>query len=109
MSLLVRDVKRKYDYILTFKRLYIFIKIKSFSYYFLSFLLIFIMNYYLLLFCSIYKESQNSLIINYIMGILESILTSIGIALVVSLLRIAGLKTKNKYLYRTSIFLDQKL
>ena len=109
LILLIRDTKRKYDYILTFRKLYIVIKIKTICYYILSFIFIFIMTYYLVLFCTIYKESQNSLLINYAMGIVESLITSVCITLAICTFRLIGLKYKNKDFYRTSVFLDQKL
>ena len=109
LILLIRDTKRKYDYILTFKKLYIVIKIKTICYYILSFIFIFIMTYYLVLFCTIYKESQNSLLINYAMGIVESLITSVCFTLAICMFRLIGLKYKNKDFYRTSVFLDQKL
>ena len=67
------------------------------------------MAYYIVIFCAIYQESQNSLLINYIMGFIESIIANICISLIICVLRIIGLNYKNKYFYRTSVFLDQKL
>ena len=109
LILLVKEVKRKSDYILTFMRLYLVIKIKSFGYYLLSFIFIITMTYYLMLFCTIYHESQKSLLINYMMGIIESLITSICITLIICVFRLIGLNYKNKYLYRTSVFIDQKI
>jgi hypothetical protein len=109
LLLLIKDVKRKSDFILTFMKLYLMVKIISFGYYFLSFIFIITMTYYIVIFCAVYQESQNSLLINYIMGFIESIITSICITLVICVLRIIGLNFKNKYCYRTSVFLDQKL
>ena len=107
LVLLIKYVKRKSEFILTFMKLYLIIKIKSIFYFILSFIFIIAMTYYLLLFCAIYNESQESLLINYVMSFVESILTSIILALTVCIFRIIGLKCKNKYFYRTSIYIDQ--
>ena len=109
LLLLIKDVKRKSDFILTFMKLYLVIKIKSFCYFFLSFIFIITMTYYIVIFCAIYQESQNSLLINYFLSFIESIITSICITIVICVLRIIGLNYQNKYFYRTSVFLDQKL
>jgi len=109
LLLLIKEVKRKYDYILTFKKLYLVLKLKSFCYYSLSFIFIIIMTYYLMIFCLVYHESQTSLMLNFIMSIVESLITSICISFIITSLRKLGLKCKIKYLYRTSIFLDQKI
>ena len=108
MTILTKEVRRKKDYILTFKKLYFVLKIQSYCYYFLSFIFSFVMTYYLIIFCAVYKQSQKSLLINYLIGILESIITSIGISLIICFLRFIGLKCEIKSLYRTSVYLDKK-
>ena len=108
-AILTKEIKRKQNYLLVYKKLYLVLKIKATIYYLLSFLSILFMAYYLVIFCSIYKESQISLLINYIMSIVESIIISICITIIISVLRYMGLQFKNKYLYRTSIFLNKKL
>ena len=105
----IKVIKKEKEFLIVFKKIYKIIKIKSFCFYFLSLLFIIFMSYYLILFCSIYNESQISLLINYIMGIIESLLTNIFFAIIISLLRFIGLKCKNIYFYRASVYLDQKI
>ena len=109
LLILTKESKTKRSFIISFTKLYFILKLKAFAYYFFSFILIFGMTYYLTIFCYIYKESQISLLINYFMGIIESIIISIGISIIITILRFIGLQSKNKYLYRTSVFLDQKM
>ena len=109
LFILTKESKTKRSFIISFTKLYFILKLKAFAYYFFSFILIFGMTYYLTIFCYIYKESQISLLINYFMGIIESIIISIGISIIITILRFIGLQSKNKYLYRTSVFLDQKM
>ena len=66
------------------------------------------MMIYILIFCQIYKKSQNSLLINYLLGLIESLAYSVGISLIICVLRFIGLKCKLKRIYRTSVYLDEK-
>jgi hypothetical protein len=66
------------------------------------------MMIYILIFCQIYKKSQNNLLINYALGLVESLAYSIGITIIISILRFISLKYKLIYIYRTSVYLDGK-
>ena len=107
LASLVKDINRQNSFILTFKKLYIILKIKAIIYFIISFILTLFIIFYLLIFCQIYKKSQNSLIINYLMSLIESLVYSVAISLIICILRFIGLKCKNIYCYRTSVFLDQ--
>ena len=108
MTVLVKEVNRKYSYILTFRKLYKIIIIKVLFFFLFSLILSAFMMIYILIFCQIYKKSQNSLLINYLLGIIESLVYSVSISLIICVLRFIGLKCKLKYFYRTSVFLDEK-
>ena len=109
LSKLVKDLKEKYEYILTFKKLYFVLKIKIFLFFIISFILSLIFSLYLIIFCQIYKKSQVSLIINFIIGLVESLAYSVGVSLIITFLRYLGLKLKTITLYRTSVYLFEKL
>ena len=64
-------------------------------------------TYYLFIFCIIYKKSQLSLLSNYFLGVVESLIKSFGVSLIVCIIRFISLKFKSKRLYRTSIYLDK--
>ena len=108
-SFMVRNLKEKYKYIMTFTKLYSVLKIKLFLFFIISFILSLFFTLYLLIFCQIYKKSQTSLIINYITGLVESLIYSLGVSLIISILRYLGLKLKVINLYKTSVYLDEKL
>ena len=108
LSIMVRDVNHKYEYVSTFKKLYIVLKIKVFFFFNISFIIAVFITYYLLIFCLIYNKSQGSLIVNYITGLAESLAYSVGISLLICILRFIGLKHKFIYLYRTSVYIDEK-
>ena len=109
LSRMVKDVHKKNEYILTFKKLYLVLKIKVFFFFNISFILSLFITIYLLIFCQIYKNSQASLIINYLMGYIESLAYSVGVPLIICILRYLGLKRKLIYIYRTSVYLDELL
>ena len=88
--------------------MYKILKIKIIIFYVFVLILSAFMMIYILIFCQIYKKSQNSLIINYCMSLIESLAYSVGISLIICVLRFIGLKCKYIYLYRTSVYLDQK-
>ena len=75
----------------------------------INFILSLFITFYLIIFCKIYNKSQGSLIINYLIGFIESLAYSIGVSLIVCILRYLGLKKKLIYLYRTKVYLDKKL
>ena len=108
LTLMVKDINRQKLFILTFKKLYLILKIKTIIFFIISFILTVFIIIYLLIFCQIYKKSQNSLIINYCMSLIESLAYSVGISLIICVLRFIGLKCKYIYLYRTSVYLDQR-
>ena len=109
LSVMVREVNKKHEFISTFKKLYLVLKIKIFFFFSISFILSLFFTLYLLIFCQIYNKSQISLLVNYIMGIVESLAYSVGVSLIICILRFLGLKLRSINLYRTSVYLDEKL
>ena len=66
------------------------------------------MSYYLTIFCSVYHQTQKKVILNYILGIIESLSFSLGISIIIAFLRFISIKMKNKTLYNTSKYLFEK-
>ena len=60
------------------------------------------MFYYLMIFWTIYHKTQASVMVNYIIGIAESIAISLGIAFITSLLRYISIKKEWKSMYYIS-------
>ena len=100
----------KHDYLLqtNFIKYFKLVKLKAFIYYIISLILSIGIIYYLYLFCEIYKKSQISLLINYLIGIIESIIFSLSISIIICILRVCSIKYKLKAIYRTSVFLNNK-
>ena len=108
LTVLIKELKEKGIFISTFKRLYKLIKIKVAIFFIINFILSMSCIYYLLIFCEIYKKSQISLLINYLIGLLQSLILSFGISIITSILRFIGLKCRKKNIYRTSVYICDK-
>ena len=108
LTFLNKDIQIKNLYITIFRKLYGFIKFKIICFYIIIFISSIFMTYYLFLFCYIYQKSQVSLLTNYFLGTLETLLKSLGVSIIVCILRFTGLKFKLKNIYRTSMYLDGK-
>ena len=100
--------KKKYYYlnVLKFKK---YIKIRLTAFYFLQFSMCFLMTYYITIFCIIYSKSQINIMINYIYGVLESLSISVGLALIITILRYFSIKNKWMQIYRTAQYLYIRL
>ena len=108
LTTMTENVQIKHKYIKIFQKLYKFIKLKIICFYITTFIASALMTYYLFVFCYIYQKSQISLLTNFCLGTLESLLISFGVSLIVCILRYFGLKLKLINLYRTSVYLDGK-
>ena len=103
---MVNDIYKEKSFIYVFHKIYKYLKIKISIYFLLNFIVTIGITYYLFIFCQIYKKSQVSLLSNYCLGIGESMLKSLGVSIIVSILRFIGLKCKLKKIYRTSVYLN---
>ena len=61
-----------------------------------------------MIFCTIYHKTQGRIMINYIVGIAQSIAISVGLTIIISLIRYLSLKNKWKYIYNTSKYFFEK-
>ena len=107
-SRMTREIIDRYEYILTFQKLYLLLKIKILSFFTISFILSLFFSFYILIFCEIYKMSQVSLLVNFIMGLIESFAYSVVFSFIITILRYLGLKLQIINLYKISVYLDKK-
>ncbi len=63
------------------------------------------MTYYLFIFCTVYHNTQGSVFINYIIGMFISLATSIGMSIIIAILRIISIECRNNRLYIISRYL----
>ena len=102
---IIKYVKNKRNFFNNLERLLKYIKIRVGFYFFLQLLFIFLMTYYLFIFCTVYHQSQRSIMVNYIIGTCISLATSVGLTIIITTLRILSLKYKHYNLYNTSRYI----
>ena len=64
-----------------------------------------VMTYYLFIFCVVYNKSQGSVIINYIIGACTSLAISVGLTIIITLLRTISIKYRSPMLFNVSKYL----
>ena len=103
---LIAEIRKEYAFLRILKKFFKEIAIKVFIFMLIEIGIIIFCFYYLLLFCAIYSKSQKSLITNYLMSIVETLIICFSLAFIIIAFRKFGLALKNKYLYNTSKYLD---
>ena len=99
---IITEIFKKNKYFLTYAKFKKYLAIKLTLFFLMQVLIGLCMCYYLMIFCTVYHKTQTSIMLNYLVGISESMILSIGIALFCSLIRFLSLKYKWRYLYYTS-------
>ena len=101
----VKNGKKYLENIIRFSK---YIRIRLACFYILEIIFIIIMTYYLFIFCTVYHHSQISILINYIIGVLTSLAFSLGITIIITILRIISIKCNSSALYNTSKYIYKK-
>ena len=104
----IKEIKKEKEFIKVSNRYYKIIIVQTIFFSFLSLDFILFCIYYLVVFCAIYPKSQISLLKAYFTSLIEGIVTNIIIAVFISGTRIYGIRFKNKYIFNTSNYIDQK-
>ena len=102
LEIIVRDVcdiNQYYNNIVKFKKI---TKLKLTGFFIIQFIFIIFMFYYLSVFCIVFNKSQTSILLNYIYGIIESLAISLGVAVVITIIRFLAIKYKWEVIYNTS-------
>ena len=105
---IIKYVKIKRKYFENIIRFLKYIKIRLTIFYIIEIIFIIVMTYYLFIFSMVYHHSQISIIINYIIGVFTSLAFSVGITLIISILRVISIKYHSSNLYNTSKYLYRK-
>ena len=101
------EYKEEKKFLKYVKKILNVIKYRIWIYFFIEIIISTSCGYYIYIFCNIYKKSQFSMLLNYLTGMAESLLISLGITLIVCLLRRLALKCKVKEIYYSSKFLGE--
>ena len=105
---IIKEVKIKDAYLLNMHRLLKYVKIRIGLFYIIQTIMNFSETYYLIIFCTIYRNSQSNVMVNYIVGLLESLAISFGISFINAFLRLLSLRKKSNNLYNVSKFIADK-
>ena len=105
---LILDIKKPFLFSIIMIRFIRYVKIRSFFFFIGEILISLLCLYYIVIFCTIYVGSSKSLIINYLLSLVEELIFSVGITIIITSIRKIGLCLKNKYLYNTSKYLNDK-
>ena len=104
----IMEIKNHFYFMKNIKQFFRFLKIK-FICFFMSEVIIFAAcYYYIVIFCIIYANSKVSLLINYIMSLLEGLITSACIIIIIFTTRLIGLKCLNKRFYNLSKYVNDR-
>ena len=108
LDMIMNNVIKRSFYYLNIIKFRKYIKIKLICFYIIETLFNLFMCYYLTIFCIVYNKTQGSILINYIIGIAESLIISIFISITTSFLRFISIKIKSKKIYNTSKYIYEK-
>ena len=102
LEIMFKDIIKKNQYLLNIIKFKKYLSLKLTGFFLIQMIINFCMCYYLMIFCTVYHKTQGSIMINYIVGIAESMTISLGLAIITSLLRLLSLKNRWKTIYYTS-------
>ena len=106
---IIKNVKIRKNYVENIVRLFKYIKVRLGLFYILQLLFLLFMTYYLFIFCAIYHKTQGSVMINYIIGACTSLAVSVGLTIIISLLRVLSIKFHSAFLFNISKYLYDHL
>ena len=104
----IMEIKREFNYLCSLNNFIKILKIKVLLYLFIQILIAVLFFYYIAIFCIIYRNSQISLLINYLTSILDSLITSILVSIIIVITRKIGIVYLNNNFYNTSKFINNK-
>ena len=102
LELIFRDVTYKSKYYLNIMKFKQVLYIKLTTFFIIQTIINLGMCYYLTIFCTVYHNTQGSIMINYLIGIVESMIISFALTLIISIMRTASIKCRSKSMYYTS-------
>ena len=101
-ELIIKETIKKNQYLLIVLKFKKYLKLKLTGFFIIQIIINLGMCYYLLIFCTVYHKTQGSIMLNYFIGIAESMAISFGLTIITSLIRYLSLKNNWRNLYYTS-------
>ena len=105
LEFIIKESVLKKDYFLSIVKFKKYFNLKLTFFYILQIIINFGMCYYLMIFCTIYQKTQGSIMKNYILGIGQSLVISLGLTIIISLMRYLSLTYRWKSFYNSSKYL----
>ena len=102
----IMEIKDQFHYSYAFNVFIKMVKIKVILYFFTEIFIIIFSFYYIIIFCIVYKKSQLSLLFNYLMSLVETLVVSIFVSIIVVITRWIGLKYAHKTFYHISKYIN---
>ena len=104
--LIEEEIKEERSFLIALKNAHLFIKRNIIIFVIIGFFIIIISLYYISIFCIMYYYSQISLLYNYFIGSIETLIISFISTMISSVLRIIGLKLRMKKIFHISRYID---
>ena len=101
------EIKKEYKYLKIVKKFFKSLKIKMIIFCVTELIIYLFSVYYIVIFCIIYNKSQTSLLLNYLISLLEEIIKSLFVTIIIVLIRKIGIICSNPYLYNTSKYINE--
>ena len=105
LEIILKSVKDKKNYFYNIVRFFKYVTIRLTFYFFFELFLSLLMTYYLFIFCSVFHQSQSSVMVNYIIGACISLATSVGMKIIITVTRYLSIKNRSKNLFNISRYL----
>ena len=102
LELIMKDITKKKEYLLNIIKFKKYLTLKMTGFFIIQFIINLGMCYYLMIFCTVYHNTQGSILVNYIIGIAESLAISFGLTIITSMIRFLSIKNKWRNIYYTS-------
>ena len=98
----ILEIKNYSYFMKNVKQFFRFLKIKFICFFLSEIIIVAACYYYIVIFCIIYANSKVSLLINYIMSLVEGLIISLAITIIIFTSRLIGIKCLNKRFYNLS-------
>ena len=105
LELIIKNVQYKDRYMILGLKLIKRTKLFAIFFFIFQLLLNLLITYYMIIFCAVFHKTQISMLKNYLVGVLESLIISLMNSFVFSTMRYLGLKCHLKKLYNMSHYL----
>ena len=102
LEMIIKNVIKQKEYYINIIKFKKYLTIKLTGFFIIQTIINLGMCYYLMIFCTVYHNTQGSILVNYIVGIAESMIISVALTIFTSLIRYLSLKNKWKSIYYTS-------